>query len=146
MSMTFATDVIVDTGGNSIKTNKVLAPTASGGTTYGAGSSGQVLKSNGTNVYWASDNNSDTQVTQTNVTSSTTNEYRRVLLSASANNTTETAASVKSGHLVYNIYDHTFFLNDGRVVAPQYDVCSSEVTKAYYIWNKTDECIDFVFT
>jgi hypothetical protein len=31
------------------------APTASGGSTYGAGSSGQVLRSNGTSVYWSDD-------------------------------------------------------------------------------------------
>lgn len=35
-------------------------PTSSGGSTYGAGSNGQVLKSNGTTVYWANDNNSNT--------------------------------------------------------------------------------------
>ena len=35
-------------------------PTSSGGTTFGPGSNGQILKSNGTTVYWASDNNSDT--------------------------------------------------------------------------------------
>ena len=52
MSMNFATDIVVNNG-QSVQTNKVLAPTASGGSTYGAGSSGQVLTSNGTNVYWA---------------------------------------------------------------------------------------------
>lgn len=52
MSMTFATDVVVNNG-NSVQTNKVLAPTTSGGSTYGAGSSGQVLTSNGTGTYWA---------------------------------------------------------------------------------------------
>lgn len=39
-----------------LKTNKIYAPTSSNGSTYGYGSSGQVLKSNGTTVYWASDN------------------------------------------------------------------------------------------
>ena len=52
MSMTFATDVVVSNG-NSVQTNKVLAPTTSGGSTYGAGTSGQVLTSNGTGAYWA---------------------------------------------------------------------------------------------
>ena len=52
MSMTFATDVIIQNG-QTIQTNKVLAPTSSGGSTYGAGSSGQVLTSNGTGSYWA---------------------------------------------------------------------------------------------
>jgi hypothetical protein len=52
------------TVGGELKFNKISAPTASGGTTYGNGTSGQVLKSNGTTVYWASDSNSDTKVTQ----------------------------------------------------------------------------------
>ena len=34
-----------------LKLNTLHAPTASGGSTLGAGSSGQVLKSNGTTVY-----------------------------------------------------------------------------------------------
>ena len=34
------------------------APTSSGGATFGTGSNNQVLKSNGTTVYWAADNNS----------------------------------------------------------------------------------------
>ena len=38
--------------GTFLQTPKVLAPTTSGGSTYGAGSSGQVLTSNGTTSYW----------------------------------------------------------------------------------------------
>ena len=52
MAMTFETDVVVNSG-NKVKTNKVEAPTSSGGNTYGVGSSGQVLTSNGSSVYWA---------------------------------------------------------------------------------------------
>lgn len=48
--------------GGELKFNKISAPTASGGTTYGNGTNGQVLKSNGTTVYWASDNNTNTLV------------------------------------------------------------------------------------
>lgn len=44
----------------SIKFNTILIPTSSGGSTYGVGSNGQVLKSNGSTVYWASDSNSNT--------------------------------------------------------------------------------------
>ena len=40
----------------------IKAPTSSGGTTYGPGTSGQVLKSNGTTAYWGSDSNSVTGV------------------------------------------------------------------------------------
>ena len=38
-----------------VKIKQIQAPTASNGTTYGLGTSGQVLKSNGTSVYWAND-------------------------------------------------------------------------------------------
>lgn len=51
MGMTFQTDVEISSS-NSLKTNKVLAPTTSGGSTYGAGTNGQALMSNGTNTYW----------------------------------------------------------------------------------------------
>lgn len=34
-------------------------PTSSGGTAYGVGTNGQILKSNGSSVYWASDNATD---------------------------------------------------------------------------------------
>lgn len=37
--------------------NGINAPTSSGSSIFGKGSSGQVLKSNGSGVYWASDNN-----------------------------------------------------------------------------------------
>ena len=37
--------------------NGINAPTSNGGSIFGKGSSGQVLKSNGSGVYWASDNN-----------------------------------------------------------------------------------------
>ena len=41
---------------SSLEITSILAPTTSGGTTYGVGSDGQVLKSNGTSVYWGTDN------------------------------------------------------------------------------------------
>lgn len=43
--------------GGTVKLNKLSIPTTSGGSTYGAGTSGQVLKTNGTTVYWGSDSN-----------------------------------------------------------------------------------------
>jgi hypothetical protein len=55
-----------------IKLDIIQAPTSSGGTTYGKGSSGQVLKSNGSTVYWASDNNSNTTYTFTGGTNKIT--------------------------------------------------------------------------
>jgi hypothetical protein len=42
---------------SSLEVTSVLAPTSSGGTTYGVGSNGQVLKSNGTTAYWGTDTN-----------------------------------------------------------------------------------------
>lgn len=42
---------------DALKVRILNIPTSSGGSTYGAGSSGQVLKSNGTTVYWDADNN-----------------------------------------------------------------------------------------
>ena len=54
---------------DSIKTSIFNLPTTSGGTTYGVGSNGQVLKSNGTTVYWGNDNN--TVYTLPSATSST---------------------------------------------------------------------------
>ena len=38
----------------SVDTEKLEVPTTSGGTTHGLGTSGQVLKTNGTTVYWGS--------------------------------------------------------------------------------------------
>jgi len=35
-----------------IQGNTIWVPTASGGSTYGAGTAGQLLSTNGTNVYW----------------------------------------------------------------------------------------------
>ena len=51
MSMNFITDIIVNSN-NSIQTKKIKAPTSSGGSTYGLGTSGQVLTTNGSSVYW----------------------------------------------------------------------------------------------
>ena len=49
-----ASRLIGDTYVNKIQISAVDAPTSSGGTTYGPGSSGQVLKTNGTSIYWDS--------------------------------------------------------------------------------------------
>lgn len=49
-----------DFSAGTVKLDVLNIPTSSGGTTFGPGSNGQVLKSNGTTVYWANDNNSNT--------------------------------------------------------------------------------------
>ena len=43
--------------GSTIKFNKLYLPSSSNGTSYTTGSSGKVLKTNGTTVYWGTDNN-----------------------------------------------------------------------------------------
>lgn len=48
---------------NLIQLTKLNVPTTSNGSTYGAGTSGQVLKTNGTSVYWGNDNNDNTTYT-----------------------------------------------------------------------------------
>lgn len=52
--VTGASRLIGDAFTNKLQVTSLQAPTASNGTTYGAGSNGQVLKTNGTSVYWAS--------------------------------------------------------------------------------------------
>ena len=91
-----ATDTVY---ADTVQAKVIEAPTASNGTTYGPGTSGQVLKSNGSSVYWASDSNSDTNVTQT---ATTTNAAYEVLFSATADNTTRTEAARKTSTLTYN--------------------------------------------
>ena len=53
------TDTVLTDG---VQASVIKAPTTSGGTTYGVGSNGQVLKSNGTTVYWGTDDNSTSYV------------------------------------------------------------------------------------
>ena len=58
MAKTFKFEGAVEA--TSLKSNILNAPTTSGGSTYGVGSSGQVLKSNGTSIYWGTDNSGST--------------------------------------------------------------------------------------
>ena len=45
---------------DTLQTRVIKAPTSSGGTTYGVGSNGQVIKSNGTSSYWSDDSGNTT--------------------------------------------------------------------------------------
>ena len=75
-------------------------PTASNGTTFGPGTNGQILKSNGTSVYWASDNNSDVNVKQL-AAITTAGAYPLILANSTA--TTEVTGTVnKASTLTYN--------------------------------------------
>jgi hypothetical protein len=58
-----------------LKLNKISAPTSSNGTTYGYGSNGQVLKSNGSTVYWASDSTGTDNDKKTSSSNSTSKLY-----------------------------------------------------------------------
>ena len=55
MALTFDVDITVNPG-KILKFNKINAPTSSDGSSYSAGTNEQVLKSNGTTIYWADDN------------------------------------------------------------------------------------------
>ena len=78
----------------------VSAPTTSDGTTYGPGTNGQVLKSNGTSVYWASDSNSDVNVTQ--AAAITTAGVYPIILANSTATTAVTGSVNKTSTLTYN--------------------------------------------
>jgi len=94
------------------------------------------LTTGGTNVIFtmpASDNtNTDTLVTQTN---STTNADYRVLLSLSANDTTETKGSYKSTNFKANP-------STGKFRATSFNV-ADHVTQQY---NSTTQALDFIFS
>lgn len=75
-------------------------PTASNGTTFGPGTNGQILKSNGTSVYWASDNNSDVNVTQA-AAITTAGAYPLILANSTAT-TAVTGTVNKTSTLTYN--------------------------------------------
>lgn len=85
-----------------IKINGIQAPTESGGTTYSGGTSGQVLKSNGSGgVYWASDSSS-TQVRVYRQTSGYNSDYP-ILVSRTAASSIGTSGSNGSTANVYAV-------------------------------------------
>ena len=133
MSMTFNTDVVVNTSGNSVKTNKILAPTTSGGTTYSAGSTGNVITSDGNNVYWA-----DGSVPQG---VSTSLKWRSLLLGVTQYNTPDTTIEDTSGQ-AYCAQDVVVQARTGTLSAPILSVAS----QCNLQWNSTDESVDFVFS
>lgn len=85
---------------NAVQAKIFNIPTASNGTTYGPGTNGYVIKSNGTSVYWASDSNSDINVKQL-AAITTSGAYPIILANSTA--TTEVTGTVnKSSTLTYN--------------------------------------------
>lgn len=73
---------------DTLQVTTIKAPTSSG--TYGPGTSGQVLKSNGSSVYWTSDSNTDTKVTQSETTAT---NYRPIVFGATNSTDTSTLAA-----------------------------------------------------
>lgn len=93
---------------DTLQVTTIKAPTTSGGTAYGPGTSGQVLKSNGTTTYWASDSNSDINVTQT---ATTTDAAYEILFSGTADNTTRTETARKNSNLKFNPSTGSLYAN-----------------------------------
>ena len=55
--VTGSVNVTAEMLADKIQVSKVHVPTESGGSDYGAGTNGQILKTNGITVYWGADNN-----------------------------------------------------------------------------------------
>lgn len=111
MSMTFDTPIVINAGKN-LQTNKINLPTAPNGSTYGPGSNGQVILSNGTSTYWGDNPAADHKVSQENNNSNTT---YNVLFSMDASTTTEkTNGTYKTTDFTYN--PSTKALNTGGTV------------------------------
>lgn len=88
-----------------VRTSVISAPTTSGGSTYGVGSNGQVLKSNGTTVYWGTDSSNDTKVTQTVTTSSNTSKRPLLLGYSYSDAATPSFSTVtNTAYASHNIY------------------------------------------
>ncbi len=97
-------DGINDFSAGTVKLDVLNIPTSSGGTTFGPGSNGQVLKSNGTTVYWASDNNSNSwravKVNGTQIAGTGTGTYALTFNSGTGITVTGTAGSSSTDNIV----------------------------------------------
>ena len=91
--VTGATRLIGNAYAGTIQITTLNAPTAAGGTTYGPGTNGYVLKSNGSSVYWGSDNNSVTGVKGNAESSYRTGQINLTAANVGAPTTTGTGAS-----------------------------------------------------
>lgn len=87
--VTGASRFIGDVIANQIQITALNAPTSAGGTTYGAGTSGQALFTNGTSAYWGNVSTADEKVKQT---AKTDNVNYKILFTASASPTSAAAA------------------------------------------------------
>ena len=89
-----ATDTIYST---TIQAQILKAPTVSNGATYGPGTDGQVLKSNGTSVYWGTDSNSVTGVKGNSESSYRTGNVNITATNIGLGNVENTALSTWQG-------------------------------------------------
>lgn len=87
--------VLTDT----VQTESIKAHSSSSATTFTTGTNGQVLTTDGTNVYWGDVATSDVNVTQT---ATITNSDYEVLFSGTADNTTRTEGARKNTNLKFN--------------------------------------------
>ena len=124
-----------DVSAGTLKAKTINIPTSSGGSTYGPGSSGQVLKSNGTTVYWASDSNSNYYPTAMSWTNGTTAGPTATITMSGTSNISVGAipAASNSQSGIVTTGDQTFSgvktINDIRL----------ENTYATDIWGKTSQ-------
>lgn len=134
MSMTFKTNLVPDAnnskelGSSSAgwKITKLNIPTTSGGSTYGAGTAGQALLSNGTTIYWGTISSSDTK----NTAGSTDISTKIFLIGASSQ-----AANPQT----YS--DNQVYVTNGQLDANKVRV-GEHVTLQF---NSTTNALDFVF-
>lgn len=117
------------------KITKLNIPTASNGTTYGAGSANQVLMSNGSTVYWGTVSTADTKQ---NITLAATSK---------AFITAVTTTPTASAQGLAGVADTGVYLTAtaGEISATDYSLNVSGAEKAYMKYNTTTNAIDFVF-
>lgn len=104
---------------DTLQVTTIKAPTSSGGTTYGPGTSGQVLKSNGSGVYWTSDSNTDEKV---KVTANTTTKGYLIASTTSPNGTAVEGIAdtgVYLGTTAGSLYATSFYEN-GTALSSKY--------------------------
>ena len=91
--------VLQNAAASTVQTDAIKVRSSASATDYSVGTNGQVIKSNGTNAYWATDSNTDVNVTQT---ATTANADYEVLFSVTADNTTRTEGARKNSNLKFN--------------------------------------------
>ena len=132
MAMTFATDI--NTNGYTVKADKISAPTSTGSTTFGLGTNGNVLRTNGSTLYW-----SDHANAAHTLTSST--KWRPILMANTEVDTSTSSISNVTG---------VCYMVSGVMVQPssgKLRVASVNINSKFRIeYNETDESLDFTVT